>query len=158
MSIEKVRAYLQELNCPKEILVFETSSATVDLAAQAAGVIPARISKTLCLMSKDGPIVVAVAGDAKIDNRKFKDSFGLKAKMLSPEETLEATGHAVGGVCPFALPQGTKAYADISMKRFQTVFPAAGSSNSAIEFTCDELFHYGKCLDWVDICKGWEEE
>ncbi len=158
MSIEKVRAYLQELNCPKEILVFETSSATVDLAAQAAGVIPARISKTLCLMSKDGPIVVAVAGDAKIDNRKFKDSFGLKAKMLSPEETLEATGHAVGGVCPFALPQGTKAYADISMKRFQTVFPAAGSSNSAIEFTCDELFHYGKCVDWVDICKGWEEE
>lgn len=158
MSIEKVRAYLQELNCPKEILVFETSSATVDLAAQAAGVIPARISKTLCLMSKDGPIVVAVAGDAKIDNRKFKDSFGLKAKMLSPEETLEATGHAVGGVCPFALPQGTKAYADISMKRFETVFPAAGSSNSAIEFTCDELFHYGKCVDWVDICKGWEEE
>lgn len=158
MSIEKVRAYLQELNCPKEILVFETSSATVDLAAQAAGVIPARISKTLCLMSKDGPIVVAVAGDAKIDNRKFKDSFGLKAKMLSPEETLEATGHAVGGVCPFALPQGTKAYADISMKRFETVFPAAGSSNSAIEFTCDELFHYGNCVDWVDICKGWEEE
>ncbi len=158
MSIEKVRAYLQELNCPKEILVFETSSATVDLAAQAAGVIPARISKTLCLMSKDGPIVVAVAGDAKIDNRKFKDSFGLKAKMLSPEETLEATGHAVGGVCPFALPQGTKAYADVSMKRFETVFPAAGSSNSAIEFTCDELFHYGKCVDWVDICKGWEEE
>ncbi|MCQ4937265.1 YbaK/EbsC family protein [Anaerotignum propionicum] len=158
MSIEKVRAYLQELNCPKEILVFETSSATVDLAAQAAGVIPARISKTLCLMSKDGPIVVAVAGDAKIDNRKFKDSFGLKAKMLSPEETLEATGHAVGGVCPFALPQGTKAYADISMKRFETVFPAAGSSNSAIEFTCDELFHFGKCVDWVDICKGWEEE
>ncbi|WP_312061294.1 YbaK/EbsC family protein [Anaerotignum sp.] len=158
MSIEKVRAYLQELNCPKEILVFETSSATVDLAAQAAGVIPARISKTLCLMSKDGPIVVDVAGDAKIDNRKFKDSFGLKAKMLSPEETLEATGHAVGGVCPFALPQGTKAYADVSMKRFETVFPAAGSSNSAIEFTCDELFHYGKCVDWVDICKGWEEE
>ncbi|MEA5058022.1 MAG: YbaK/EbsC family protein [Anaerotignum propionicum] len=158
MSIEKVRAYLQKLNCPKEILVFETSSATVDLAAQAAGVIPARISKTLCLMSKDGPIVVAVAGDAKIDNRKFKDSFGLKAKMLSPEETLEATGHAVGGVCPFALPEGTKAYADISMKRFETVFPAAGSSNSAIEFTCDELFQYGKCVDWVDICKGWEEE
>ncbi|KAF5060247.1 Aminoacyl-tRNA editing domain protein [anaerobic digester metagenome] len=158
MSIEKVRAYLQKMNCPKEILVFETSSATVDLAAQAAGVIPARISKTLCVMSKDGPIVIAVAGDAKIDNRKFKDNFGLKAKMLSPEETLEATGHAVGGVCPFALPEGTKAYADISMKRFETVFPAAGSSNSAVEFTCDELFHFGKCVDWVDICKGWEEE
>ncbi|HAX35114.1 MAG TPA: EBSC protein, partial [Tyzzerella sp.] len=119
---------------------------------------PARITKTLCLMSKEGPIVICVAGDTKIDNRKFKDTFGLKAKMLSPEETLEATGHAVGGVCPFALPEGTKAYADISMKRFDTVFPAAGSSNSAIELTCDELYHYGNCVEWVDICKGWQEE
>lgn len=157
MSIEKVRAYLKEMECPKEILEFETSSATVDLAAQAAGVIPARITKTLCLMSKEGPIVIAVAGDTKIDNRKFKDTFGLKAKMLSPEETLDATGHAVGGVCPFALPETTKAYADISMKRFDTVFPAAGSSNSAVELTCDELFHYGKCVDWVDVCKGWQD-
>ena len=130
MSIEKVRAYLKNMNCPKEVIEFEQSSATVELAAQAAGVIPARITKTLCLMSKEGPIVICVAGDTKIDNRKFKDTFGLKAKMLSPEETLEATGHAVGGVCPFALPEGTKAYADISMKRFDTVFPAAGSSNS----------------------------
>ena len=147
MSIEKVRAYLKNMNCPKELIEFEQSSATVELAAQAAGVIPARITKTLC-----------VAGDTKIDNRKFKDTFGLKAKMLSPEETLEATGHAVGGVCPFALPEGTKAYADISMKRFDTVFPAAGSSNSAIELTCDELYHYGNCVEWVDICKGWQEE
>lgn len=158
MSIDKVRAYFKEMHCPHEVLEFETSSATVELAAQAVGVIPARISKTLCLMSKEGPIVIAVAGDAKIDNRKFKDTFGLKAKMLTPEETLEATGHAVGGVCPFALPQSTKAFADVSMKRFDTVFPAAGSSNSAIELTCDELFHFGKCNEWVDICKGWEEE
>lgn len=158
MSIDKVRAYLSDMQCPKEILEFETSSATVDLAAAAAGVIPARITKTLCLMSKDGPIVIAVAGDTKIDNRKFKDTFGLKAKMLSAEETLDATGHAVGGVCPFALPSETKAYADVSMKRFDTVFPAAGSSNSAIELTCEELFHYGNCVDWVDVCKGWEEE
>ena len=157
MSIEKVRAYLKEMECPKEVLEFETSSATVELAAQAAGVIPARITKTLCLMSKEGPIVIAVAGDTKIDNRKFKDTFGLKAKMLSPEETLDATGHAVGGVCPFALPETTKAYADISMKRFDTVFPAAGSSNSAVELTCDELFHYGKCIEWVDVCKGWQD-
>ena len=157
MSIEKVRAYLKNMNCPKELIEFEQSSATVELAAQAAGVIPARITKTLCLMSKEGPIVICVAGDTKIDNRKFKDTFGLKAKMLSPEETLEATGHAVGGVCPFALPEGTKAYADISMKRFDTVFPAAGSSNSAIELTCDELYHYGNCVEWVDICKGWQE-
>ena len=98
MSIEKVRAYLKNMNCPKEVIEFEQSSATVELAAQAAGVIPARITKTLCLMSKEGPIVICVAGDTKIDNRKFKDTFGLKAKMLSPEETLEATGHAVGGV------------------------------------------------------------
>lgn len=156
MSINAVRAYLKQMNCPKNILEFQTSSATVELAAQAAGVIPARISKTLCLMSKDGPIVIAVAGDTKIDNRKFKDTFGLKAKMLSPEETLQATGHAIGGVCPFALPEGTKSFADISMKRFETVFPAAGSSNSAIELTCEELFHFGNCQEWVDICKDWE--
>ena len=158
MSIEKVKAYLKDMNCPKEVLEFATSSATVELAAEAAGVIPARISKTLCLMSKEGPIVISVAVDAKIDNRKFKDTFGLKAKLLSPEETLEASGHAVGGVCPFALPEGTRAFADVSMKRFDTVFPAAGCSNSAVELTCDELFHYGKCEAWVDICKGWEEE
>lgn len=158
MSIENVRAYLKDMNCPKEPIEFETSSATVELAAKAAGVIPARITKTLCLMSKDGPMVICVAGDTKIDNRKFKDTFGLKAKMLTAEETLATTGHAVGGVCPFALPEGTKAYADISMKRFDTVFPAAGTGNSAIELTCDELYHYGKCIDWVDVCKGWQDE
>jgi len=103
-------------------------------------------------------MVICVAGDTKIDNRKFKDKFGLKAKMLSPEETLEATGHPVGGVCPFDLPEGTKAYADISMQRFETVFPAAGTGNSAVELTCEELFHYGKCVEWVDICKGWQED
>ncbi|WP_458407458.1 YbaK/EbsC family protein [Anaerotignum sp.] len=158
MSIENVRAYLKGMNCPKEPIEFNQSSATVELAAEAAGVIPARITKTLCLMSKEGPMVICVAGDTKIDNRKFKDKFGLKAKMLSAEETLEATGHAVGGVCPFDLPEGTKAYADISMQRFDTVFPAAGTSNSAVELTCDELFQYGKCVEWVDICKGWQEE
>ncbi|MBR4283746.1 MAG: YbaK/EbsC family protein [Anaerotignum sp.] len=158
MSIENVRAYLKDMNCPKEPIEFSQSSATVELAAEAAGVIPARITKTLCLMSKEGPMVICVAGDTKIDNRKFKDKFGLKAKMLTAEETLEATGHAVGGVCPFDLPEGTKAYADISMQRFDTVFPAAGSSNSAVELTCEELFHYGKCIEWVDICKGWQED
>ncbi len=158
MSVEIVKAYLKQEGCSKEVLEFDTSSATVELAAQAAGVIPARITKTLALMSKEGPIVIAVAGDAKIDNRKFKDTFGMKAKMLSAEETLAATGHAVGGVCPFALPEGTKAYADISMKRFDTVFPAAGSSNSAVELTCEELYRFGHCIAWVDICKGWENE
>ena len=157
MSVEKVKQYLKERNCPKEVIEFETSSATVELAAKAAGVIPARISKTLCLKGPEGPIVISIAGDGKIDNRKFKDTFGLKAKMLSPEETLAATGHAIGGVCPFAIPESTKAYADISMKRFDTILPAAGSSNSCVELTCDELFHYGNCVAWVDICKGWQE-
>ncbi|MFI3174264.1 MAG: YbaK/EbsC family protein [Bacillota bacterium] len=157
MSIEMVRNYLQSINCEKEILEFETSSATVELAAKAAGVPPAHIAKTLCLMSKEGPIVISVAGDTRIDNQKFKATFGLKAKMLSAEDTLQATNHAVGGVCPFALPEETRAYADISMQRFDTVFPAAGSSNSAIELTCDELFQYAKCLEWVDICKDWEQ-
>ena len=111
------------------------------------------------LVAREGYyIALGVVGYGKIDNRKFKDKFGLKAKMLSPEETLEATGHPVGGVCPLDLPEGTKAYADISMQRFDTVFPAAGTSNSAVELTCDELFHYGKCVEWVDICKGWQEE
>ena len=158
MAIEKVKEFFASHGMESRVLEFDVSSATVELAAEAAGVIPARITKTLCLMSKEGPMVICVAGDTKIDNRKFKDKFGLKAKMLTAEETLEATGHAVGGVCPFDLPEGTKAYADISMQRFETVFPAAGSSNSAVELTCDELFQYGKCIEWVDICKGWNDE
>jgi len=155
MSIENVKAYFKKMNCEKEILEFETSSATVDLAAEAVHVIPARITKTLALKSGESGIVIAVAGDARIDNKKFKGEFGMKAKMLSPEETLELTGHAVGGVCPFALPEDIKTFADISLKRFDSVFPAAGSSNSAIELTCDELFNYGKCEKWIDICKDW---
>lgn len=158
MSIENVKEYLKKMGCPKEVIEFETSSATVELAAEAAHVIPARITKTLALKSGDGCIVIAVAGDTKIDNRKFKDTFGFKAKMLTAEEALAHTGHAVGGVCPFDLPDGVKTYADISLKRFDTVFPAAGSSNSAVELTCDELFQYGRCIKWVDICKGWETE
>ncbi|NLK37157.1 MAG: YbaK/EbsC family protein [Epulopiscium sp.] len=155
MSIEKVKAYFSQFGREKDIIEFETSSATVELAAEAAHVIPARITKTLALKSGDSCIVIAVAGDAKIDNKKFKETFSMKAKMLSPEETLALTGHAVGGVCPFALPEHIQTYADISLKRFDTVFPAAGSSNSAIELTCDELFQYGKCVKWVDICKDW---
>ena len=143
MSIDNVRKYLTQFNIENDILEFPVSSATVQLAAEALNVIPARITKTL-------------AGDGKIDNKKFKTEFGFKAKMLSPEETLEMTGHAVGGVCPFALPEGVKAYCDISMKRFDTVFPACGSSNSAIEVTCDELFEYSNAVKWIDICKDWE--
>ncbi len=157
MSIEKVKTYFAQLGREQDILEFETSSATVELAAEAAHVIPARITKTLALKADESCIVIAVAGDAKIDNKKFKSEFSMKAKMLSPEETLTFTGHAIGGVCPFALPENIKTYADISLKRFETVFPAAGSSNSAIELTCDELFTYGKCIKWIDICKDWDE-
>lgn len=157
MSIEKVKDYLKKFG-REDVLEFETSSATVELAAQAAGVIPARITKTLAFQFEEGCILIATAGDAKIDNKKFKGEFSIKAKMLSPEQTLALTGHAVGGVCPFALPETVKTYADISLKRFETVFPAAGSSNSAIEVTCDELFEYGRCEKWIDVCKGWQEE
>lgn len=156
MSIDNVRKYLTRFNVENDILEFPVSSATVQLAAEALNVIPARITKTLALKDGDGCMVIAVAGDGKIDNKKFKTEFGFKAKMLSPEETLEMTGHAVGGVCPFALPEGVKAYCDISMKRFDTVFPACGSSNSAIEVTCDELFEYSNAVKWIDICKDWE--
>ena len=156
MSIDNVRKYLTKFNRENDILEFPVSSATVQLAAEALNVIPARITKTLALKDGDGCMVIAVAGDGKIDNKKFKTEFGFKAKMLSPEETLEMTGHAVGGVCPFALPEGVKAYCDISMKRFDTVFPACGSSNSAIEVTCDELFEYSNAVKWIDICKDWE--
>lgn len=156
MSIDNVRKYLTQFNRENDILEFPVSSATVQLAAEALNVIPARITKTLALKDGDGCMVIAVAGDGKIDNKKFKTEFGFKAKMLSPEETLEMTGHAVGGVCPFAIPEGVKAYCDISMKRFDTVFPACGSSNSAIEVTCDELFEYSNAVKWIDICKDWE--
>lgn len=156
MSIDNVRKYLTQFNRENDILEFPVSSATVQLAAEALNVIPARITKTLALKDGDGCMVIAVAGDGKIDNKKFKTEFGFKAKMLSPEETLEMTGHAVGGVCPFDLPEGVKAYCDISMKRFDTVFPACGSSNSAIEVTCDELFEYSNAVKWIDICKDWE--
>ena len=153
MSIEKVKAYLEQFGRAKDVLEFETSSATVELAAEAAHVIPARITKTLAFQSGDSCILIATAGDAKIDNKKFKAEFSMKAKMLSPEETLSLTGHAIGGVCPFAVPETVKTYVDVSLKRFETVFPAAGSSNSAIELTCDELFQYGRCEKWIDVCK-----
>lgn len=157
MSIEAVKKYFEQFNREKDVMEFETSSATVELAAQTLHVIPARITKTLALKSDESCIVIAVAGDAKIDNQKFKKEFGMKAKMLSSEETLSLTTHPVGGVCPFALPQGIKTYLDVSLKRFETVFPACGSGNSAIELTCDELYQYANAQKWVDICKGWEE-
>ena len=158
MSIEKVRSYFEPLGIAGRILEFPVSSATVELAAQALGVQGARIAKSLSFLVEDKPILVVTAGDAKVDNAKFKAIFHCKAKMLSHEETAQRIGHAVGGVCPFALPEDVKVYLDRSLQRFATVFPAAGSSNSAVEMTCEELERYSQAEAWVDVCKGWQDE
>ncbi|HWT76915.1 MAG TPA: YbaK/EbsC family protein [Mobilitalea sp.] len=157
MAIDKVRKYLKRWGRDINILEFDTSSATVEMASNALGVEPCRIAKTLSFKTEDGAMLIVAAGDAKVDNSKFKGEFGMKAKMLTPEEVLEYTGHAVGGVCPFGLIQELPVYCDFSMKRFDTVFPACGSSNSAIELTCDELEEYSNNTKWVDVCKGWQE-
>ena len=159
MSIENVRAYLKEQGREQEILEFSVSSATVELAAAAVGVEAKRIAKTLSFLWEDAPcLMVVAAGDARVDNGAFKRRFGKKARMLPAEDAPRLTGHAVGGVCPFANPPGTLVYLDESLRRFETVFPACGSSNSAIELTCDDLFRLSGAQDWVDVCKGWREE
>ena len=154
MAIEKVRAYFKELGIEDRIQEFTVSSATVDLAAAALGVEGARICKTLSFKSPEGCILIEMAGDGKVDNRKFKDQFGFKAKMLSAEEVEQYTGHAIGGVCAFAIERDdVEVYCDVSMQRFETVFPACGSANSAAELTCDELFRYSKAKAWIDVSK-----
>ena len=159
MSIEKVRAHFKPLGIEERIREFDVSSATVELAAVAVGVEGARIAKSLSFKVEDKPIIIVVAGDAKVDNSRYKAQFHTKAKMLTHEEAHEWIGHDVGGVCPFALPEDVKVYLDVSMKRFETVFPAAGSSNSAVEMTCDELERYASNFaEWVDVCKGWRPE
>ena len=132
---------------------FDVSSATVELAAKAVGVEPCRIAKTLSFMTKEGPILIVAAGDARIDNKKYKEQFHVKAKMLTPEEVIELVGHAVGGVCPFGIKEGVFVYLDESLKRFETVFPACGSSNSAIELTISELEQCSGYVAWVNISK-----
>lgn len=158
MAIEKVREYFKTFGMEDRILEFDVSSATVDLAAQAVGCEPERIAKTLSFMLPDGPILIVAAGDAKIDNRKFKDQFHTKAKMLTPDEVVELVGHAIGGVCPFGINEGVTVYLDESLKRFETVFPACGSSNSAIELTIPDLEKYSGYSAWINVCKGWGEE
>ncbi len=155
MSIEKVRAYFKEQGIEERIREFDVSSATVDLAAQALGIDGCRIAKTLSFLLGDECILVVLAGDAKIDNAKYKSTFGAKAKMLPHDDVPEYVGHAVGGVCPFAVKEGVKVYLDESLKRFETVFPAAGSGNSAIEMTIPELERYSGFTAWVDVGKGW---
>ncbi len=156
MSIERVKAYFRAYGLEENIQEFEVSSATVQLAAEALHCEPQRIAKTLSFMINGNAVLVVMAGDAKIDNAKYKAQFGLKAKMLSPEEAERMVGHAVGGVCPFAVNKDVKVYLDISLKRFETVFPACGSSNSAIELTIPELQQYSRPIGWVDVCKNWE--
>lgn len=157
MAIELVREYLKAYGRDQDIIELDTSSATVELAAQALGTGPERIAKTLSFMGRDHALLVVCAGDCKIDNHKFKETFHVKARMLKADEVEKYTNHAVGGVCPFANSDGVRTYLDVSLQRFETVFPAAGSSNSAIQLTCDELAEYSHSLGWIDVCKGWQE-
>ncbi|USK75479.1 YbaK/EbsC family protein [Peribacillus frigoritolerans] len=159
MAIESVKSHFKQWNREGDVKEFETSSATVIEAAETIGVIPARIAKTLSFKGEgERAILVVAAGDAKVDNKKFRQTFGFKARMLSPDEVLAQTGHAIGGVCPFGLANDLAVFLDVSMKRFESLFPACGSSNSAIELTLAELFEYSGAKGWVDVCKGWEEK
>lgn len=156
MAIEKVKEYFRNLGIEERIQEFEVSSATVELAANALHCEPCRIAKTLSFMVKEKTILIVTAGDMKIDNAKFKAQFQTKAKMLGYEEVEACIGHAVGGVCPFAIKEGVDVYLDQSLRRFQTVFPACGSSNSAIELTIEELEQYAHSTAWIDVCKSME--
>ncbi|MDZ5721066.1 YbaK/EbsC family protein, partial [Bacillus sp. SXabc123] len=157
MSLESVKTHFKQWHRENDVMEFETSSATVEQAAETIGVMPARIAKTLSFRGEgDQAMLIVAAGDAKIDNKKFRQTFGFKARMLSPDEVLEQTGHEIGGVCPFGLAHDLEVYLDISLKRFETVFPACGSRNSAIELTLEELSEFSFSKEWVDVCKGWE--
>ena len=156
MAIEAVKEYFAQFGMADRVQEFDVSSATVELAAQALGCEPCRIAKTLSFLVDGRAVLIVAAGDAKIDNPKYKAQFGTKAKMLTPDEVVELVGHAVGGVCPFGIREGVAVYLDRSLKRFETVFPACGSSNSAIELSIEELERYSGYTAWVDVCKGWE--
>lgn len=155
MAIDKVREYFRQYHMEGRIQEFDVSSATVELAAEALHCEPCRIAKTLSFLVGGHPVLIVMAGDARIDNAKFKARFQTKAKMLTPEEVEAMVGHLVGGVCPFAVNEGVEVYLDESLKRFETVFPACGSSNSAIELTIEELERYSGSLAWIDVGKGW---
>jgi prolyl-tRNA editing enzyme YbaK/EbsC (Cys-tRNA(Pro) deacylase) len=156
MAIDKVKEYFKKNNMEHRVLEFEVSSATVELAAQALNCECKRIAKTLSFKNDDKCILIVAAGDAKIDNAKYKSEFGKRGKMLSVNEVEALVGHDVGGVCPFAVNEGINTYLDVSLKRFKTIFPACGSSKSAIELTVEELQKHSKSVGWVDVCKVWE--
>jgi prolyl-tRNA editing enzyme YbaK/EbsC (Cys-tRNA(Pro) deacylase) len=156
MAIEKVKEYFAQFGIADRVREFDVSSATVELAARALQCEPGRIAKTLSFAVNGAPVLIVTAGDARIDNAKYKAQFGAKAKMLTPEEAVALVGHAVGGVCPFAVNEGVTVYLDMSLRRFGTVFPACGSSSSAIELTPEELEKYSASASWIDVCKGWD--
>lgn len=156
MGIDQVRAYFKAYDMSDQIIEFDQSSETVDLAAQAVGCDPARIAKTLSFLVDGQAILIVTAGDAKIANPKYKAQFGTKAKMIPGEEVQDTIGHEVGGVCPFAIHDGVKVYLDVSLQRFQTVFPAAGSGNSAIELSLSDLERFSRSAAWIDVCKDWD--
>ena len=153
MSVEKVKSYLKQYGLEDRLRVFPVSSATVELAAQALGTEPARIAKSISFHDSEGCLIVVAAGDAKIDNAKFKTEFGFKARMLSREDVEPLTGYPVGGVCPFGNPASAAVYCDVSLRRFERVYPAGGSADSCVDLTCDELFTVSKSVRWVDVCK-----
>ena len=156
MSIDRVKEYFKQFGIEDRIQEFDVSSATVELAAEALSCEPQRIAKTLSFIVKEDPILIVTAGDAKVDNHKYKAKFAKKAKMLTPDELIELIGHPMGGVCPFGINDNVTVYLDESLKRFKTVFPACGSANSAIELTIEELERYSGYKEWVDLCKEWE--
>ncbi len=153
MAIEKVKEYFRKYNMEEKVLEFDVSSATVELAAEALHCEPCRIAKTMSFFVGETPILIVTAGDVKIDNAKYKAKFGKKAKMISAEDVETVIGHGIGGVCPFAICENVTVYLDESLKRFTTVFPACGSSNSAIELTIEEMERYSGYEEWVDVCK-----
>lgn len=158
MAADRVKLHFKNFGREEDIIELATSTATVELAAEALEVEPARIAKSISFKDGKSALIVVAAGDAKIDSSKFKSEFGFKARMLNQEEVLEFTGHEVGGVCPFGLKNNIPVYLDESLKRFTTVFPACGSSNTAIELTCNELDEYSMNKKWVNVCKNWYDE
>ena len=158
MAFDIAKQHLEGFGLGDRVKVFEVSSATVELAALAVGCEPARIAKTLSFIVDGHPVLVVAAGDVKVDNRRYKDTFGVKAKMLSPQEAESLVGHAVGGVCPFGVKDGVEVYLDESLKRFDVVYPACGSANSAVHLTIPDLECASGYKAWVDVCKGWREQ
>ena len=158
MAFDIAKEHLKKAGLEDRIYEFEVSSATVELAALAVGCEPAHIAKTLSFMVDGAAVLIVAAGDAKVDNRKYKEQFNTKAKMLSPDQVTELVGHSVGGVCPFGVKDGVKVYLDESLKRFDLVYPACGSASSAVRLTIPDLERVSGYLEWVDVCKGWQEE